>query len=149
MNVRLPKLSQSSSTEELQGRLRRIEGVTLGHAHKFIIRRLKNLQEVRRMAGAWLLLIAALIVAVFWQGTQFSRLYSADVPAEGGTYTEGVFGAVDNLNPLFASTPAEKSASRLLFAHLFSYDHDNKLRGELVDHYSVDDTGKVYVVVLR
>ena len=101
------------------------------------------------MAGAWLLIIAALIVATFWQTSQFDRLYSADIPAEGTTYTEGVVGAVDNLNPIFASTPAEKAVSRLLFASLFYEDERSTPQPELVDHYTLDNTGKVYTMTLR
>lgn len=100
------------------------------------------------MAGAWLLAIAALIVAVFWQSTQFSALYSADIPAEGTTYTEGVVGAVDNLNPIFASTPAEKAVSRLVFASLFYHDQRSTPQPELVDRYTLDESGKVYTMTL-
>lgn len=134
---------------EFRGQLRRLEGATLGHAHKFIVRRWKNLQEVRRMAGAWLLIIAALIVAAFWQTTQFTALYSADIPAKGTTYTEGVVGAIDNLNPIFASTPAEKSVSRLVFASLFYEDERSTPQPELVDSYTVDMSAKVYTMTLR
>lgn len=101
------------------------------------------------MAGAWLLAIAALIVAAFWQTTQFSALYSADIPAEGTTYTEGVVGAVDNLNPIFASTPAEKAVSRLVFSSLFYIDNRSTPQPELVDRYSLDGSGKVYTMTLR
>lgn len=151
MSARVPELLEDeSASAELKGRLRRLEGATLGHAQKFIVRRWKNLQEVRRMAGAWLLAIAALIVAVFWQGAQTAQLYSVDIPAVDTTYTEGVVGAVDNLSPIFASTPAEKAASRLLFASLFHEDAaSNTPQPELADHYSMDDTAKVYTVVLR
>ncbi len=138
-----------ASAEQLRGRLRRLEGATLGHANKFIVRRWKNLQEVRRMAGAWLLVIAALIAAIFWQNAQFARLYSADVPADNTTYTEGVVGAADNLNPIFASTPAERSAARLLFASLFYEDTRGTPQPVLVDHYNVDGSGKAYTMALR
>lgn len=101
------------------------------------------------MAGAWLLAIAALIVAAAWQTGQFSALYSADIPAEGTTYTEGVVGAVDNLNPIFASTPAEKAVTRLVFASLFYTDKRSTPQPELVERYSLDGSGKVYTMALR
>jgi peptide/nickel transport system substrate-binding protein len=145
----LRKPSPGETPTELRSRLRRLEGATLGHAHKFIVRRWKNLQEVRRMAGAWLLVVAALIVAAIWQTSQFSALYSADIPDEDTTYTEGVVGAVDNLNPIFASTPAEKAVSRLVFASLFSEDTRSTPQPELVDHFTLDGAGKVYTMVLR
>src|SRR5438552_18545195 len=102
----LRKRESGETPTELGSPLRRLEGATLGHPHKFIVRRWKNLQEVRRMAGAWLLIIAALIVAAYWQTMQFTALYSADIPTKDTTYTEEAVGAVDNLNPLIASTSA-------------------------------------------
>lgn len=149
MNARLRKPEYEKDPGELKGRLRRLEGATLGHAHKFIIRRWKNLQEVRRMAGAWLLTIATLIVAVFWQTSQFTSLYSVSGPAEDTTYTEGVVGAVDNLNPIFASTPAERAVSRLTFTSLFHEDERSKPQPELAERYSIDETGKIYTLALR
>lgn len=150
MNARLRKSDQEEqAASEVRGKLRRLEGATLGHANKFIVSRWRNLQEVRRMAGAWLLAIAALIVASFWQGGQFASLYSVDVPAEDTTYTEGVVGAIDNLNPIFVSTPAEKSVSKLLFASLFSEDRRGIPQPELVQGYSLDETGKIYTMILR
>lgn len=137
------------SKKSIKGHLRRIERVSLRHAHKFIVRRFANLREVRRHALGWLLLLSCLTAAVFWQTTISAQPYRALVPAEGGVYTEGVFGALDNFNPIFASTPAERAASRLLFASLLTYDTKNDLVGELAEHWSVDPSGKVYTVQLR
>lgn len=119
------------------------------HAHKYIVRRLVNLRDVRRHALGWLLLVAALSATAFWQGGIAAQQYNATVPAEGGVYTEGVFGALDNLNPLFASTPAERSASRLLFANLLTYDDKGDLVGELAQHWQADSSGRVYTLQLR
>lgn len=129
--------------------MRRIERISLRHAHKFIVRRFTNLRDVRRYALGWLFLMIALTVGIFWQQSISAGQYRLAVPAEGGVYTEGVFGAVDNVNPLFASTPAERAVSRLLFASLLTYDTKNDLVGELAEHWQVDPTGKIYTVKLR
>lgn len=133
----------------LKGRLRRIERVSLRHAHKFIVRRIANLIEVRRHALTWLLAVCALSGIAFWQTSVSAQQFTAEVSAKGGVYTEGVYGTLDNLNPLFASTPAERSASRLLFANLLTYDTKNDLVGELAQHWQADSTGRVYTVQLR
>lgn len=133
----------------LKGHLRRIERVSLRHAHKFIVRRFANLQGVRRHALTWLFFMLALTAGIFWQTNLSAGSYRTAVPAEGGVYTEGVFGAVDNFNPLFASTPAERAVSRLLFASLLTYDTKNDLVGELAKSWQADPTGKVYTVQLR
>lgn len=133
----------------MRGRLRRIERISLRHAHKFIVRRFVNLREVRRHAAGWLLLLGALSAVTLWQSQVASQAYTAPVASEGGVYTEGVFGAIDTMNPLFATTPAERSASRLLFANLLTYDEKNDLVGELAQSWSADDTGKIYTLRLK
>lgn len=133
----------------LRGRLRRIERISLRHAHKFIVRRFVNLREVRRHALGWLLLLAGLSGVTMWQSGVASQAYTAPVASEGGVYTEGVFGAIDTMNPLFATTPAERSASRLLFANLLTYDENNDLVGELAQSWGADESGKVYTLRLK
>lgn len=132
-----------------RGRLRRIERISLRHAHKFIVRRFVNLREVRRHAVGWLALLAALSGVTMWQSGVASQAYTAPVASEGGVYTEGVFGAIDTMNPLFATTPAERSASRLLFANLLTYDENNDLVGELAQSWGADESGKIYTLKLK
>jgi peptide/nickel transport system substrate-binding protein len=133
----------------LRGKLRRIERISLRHAHKFIVRRFVNLREVRRHAVGWLILLIALSGVTMWQSGVASQAYTAPVASEGGVYTEGVFGAIDTMNPLFATTPAERSASRLLFANLLTYDENNDLVGELAQSWGADESGKVYTLRLK
>lgn len=137
------------SRQEIRGHLRRIERVSLRHAHKFIIRRLANLRDVQRHAAGWLILVVLLSIAGIWQDRITAAHYTALVPAEGGVYTEGVFGSMDNLNPIFAGTPAERAASRLLFAGLLTYDAKGDLIGELAYRWSSDESGKVYELTLK
>lgn len=137
------------SKRSIKGHLRRIERLSLRHAHKFIVRRLANLRDVRRHAIGWLVLVAALSGAALWQSGISAQQYAAQVAGEGGVYTEGVSGALDTMNPLFASTPAERAASRLIFASLLTYDNKNDLVGELAEHWQVDSTGRIYTIQLR
>jgi len=137
------------SKRTIKGHLRRIERISLRHAHKFIIQRLANLREVRRHALGWLALVLLLSALALWQTNVSAAQYTTEVPAKGGVYTEGVYGTVDNLNPIFAATPAERSASRLLFANLLTYDQNGDLVGELAQHWQMDNTGKVFTLVLK
>lgn len=128
---------------------RKIEAATLKHAHRFIIRRLDNVRDVRRHALSWLALMILLIglSALHLRLTQDT--FSHVAPVSGGTYAEGVIGSLDTMNPLFASTPAERTASKLLFASLLSYDRDNRLRGELAETWVSEDDGRNFTVTLR
>lgn len=137
------------SKRSLRGHLRRAERKVLRHAHKFIVQRVSNLKAARRYAVGWLLLIGALVGLSIWQGGIASRHYSVPIAAEGGIYTEGVFGSLDNLNPILASSPAERSGSRLLFAQLLHYDDSGDLVGELAKSWEPEQEGKSYKVVLK
>lgn len=128
---------------------RKIETATLKHAHRFIIRRLDNARDVRRHALSWLALMILLIGLSVLHLTMYQGAFSKIAPVSGGTYAEGVIGALDTMNPLFASTSAERAASKLLFASLLSYDRENKLRGELAETWTSGDDGKTFTVTLR
>lgn len=145
----LKKVTDGETHKRIKRRLLRLEGLTIRHAHHFIIRRWQNLKEVRRSAAGWVVLVLLLSAAVIWQSNETTNYYSQEIPSEGTTYSEGVVGAVDNLNPIFASTQAERSAARLLFASLLQYDEKGDLVGELAQRWYSDDTGKVYEVILR
>lgn len=90
-----------------------------------------------------------MIIIVGLQLLWFQRSYQTSAPMSGGTYAEASLGPVDTLNPLFASSDAEISASRLLFSSLYSYDTTGHLQGDLASSMGVDDTGTVYTMTLR
>jgi peptide/nickel transport system substrate-binding protein len=136
-------------TKHLSRRARRLELATVRHAHKFLIHRWQNVREVRRHMLSWLLLVAILIGATGLQILWSQGLYMLDAQDTGGTYAEGAVGPLETLNPLYATTAAERSASRLVFAGLLSYDTRGQLRGDLARSWRVIDGGKKYVVSLR
>lgn len=133
----------------IKGHLRRAERLTLRHAHRFLVQRGANLREARRHALGWLFLIVALIGVVMWQQDITASSYTAAIPAEGGVYSEGAVGALNNLNPILASSAAERSGSRLLFAQLLRYDDKGDLVGELAQSWKSEEEGRAYLVSLR
>jgi len=128
---------------------RKIENATLKHAHRFIIRRLDNVRDVRRHALSWLALMLLLIGLSALHMTMYQASFSKVAAVPGGTYAEGVIGSLDTINPLFATSSAERAASRLIFGSLLSYDRQNQLRGELAETWVSDDDGRTYTVTLR
>lgn len=130
-------------------RARKIEMATVKHAHRFLTRRWTNVRDVGRHTAGWLVLVGLLIVLATLQTTWFAKAYMEQAPAEGGTYAEGVIGQLDTINPLFASTPAEISASKLIFSGLLKYDRDSQLQPDIASSWSVSADGKTYEVKLR
>ncbi len=119
------------------------------HAHDFLVKRWRNVRQVRRHMLSWLLLVAVLIGLTGLQLFAYQKSYSHPAPTRGGIYAEGAIGPLNNINPLFANTEAERSASHLIFASLLSYDKQNKFRGDLAQSWHEDKSGKKYIVNLR
>lgn len=129
--------------------VRKIEGATVKHAHKFIIKRWNNVLEVRRQVVAWVLILVVLITATGMQLLWNNTNYSIEAPTKNSSYAEAVLGPIETLNPLFASTQAEKSADYLMFSRLLSYDSSGNLNYDLASNLSIDKSGKTYKLSIR
>ena len=101
-----------------------------------------------QLKNAWtFLLLAAFFLSLITFGLvhQINGLrayYSQTVPATGGVYVEGLVGQLTTLNPIYASTEADKLASRLLFASLYKYDDQGQLQPDLAANFSWPDSNQ-------
>ena len=114
-----------------------------------LFKRLTNLASVRRFVVGWVVLMLTLSGGVIYQITVLADKYEGTKPLAGGIYTEGMVGVFTNANPLYAVSPVDAAVSKLLFGGLLKYDQNGQLAGDLAVRWSVDETGKVYKVVLR
>jgi peptide/nickel transport system substrate-binding protein len=130
-------------------RLRRAETVSVRHAHKFLLKRWRNVREVRRTVVVWLLAVSCLIGAAGLQLYWDKQSYETTAGALGGTYAEAVMGPVDTLNPLFADTPAEEAISQLVFSRILSYDKTGHLNYDLAQDVRVSEDKLTYTILLR
>lgn len=81
-----------------------------------------------------------------------ARLNSAisiTVPAEGGTHTEGIAGYPRFINPVLASSDADRDMTELIYAGLMQPSGDGTLEPELAAEYAVSDDGRVYTFQIR
>lgn len=111
--------------------------------------RFEQLPQVRRFILGWVGLLVLLVGCVVAQNLALSTYYQTLRPIPGGIYNEGVLGRFTNANPMFATTEADTTVSRLVFASLFTQDDQGKLDGELASSYSVNSKGTVYTVYLK
>ena len=114
-----------------------------------LIGRFDRFWKVRRFAFGWLALVILVTFCTIIQTLALSAYYQTVRPAPGGIYNEGIVGTYSNANPLFATGSVDTALSRLLFSGLLKYNDQNELVGDLASSYSVDQTGKHYVVKLR
>ena len=135
--------------KQLAKRIKKAEGATQRHAHRFIIRRIDNARLVARQITIWLMVVGILVGGLGIQMIWSQQDYMTDGPHAGGLYVEGALGPISTLNPLFVSTSAEASVSRLLFSSLYNYDTTGALRQDLAASMQVDDTHKIYTVTVK
>jgi len=130
-------------------RLKKAEVATTRHAHRFLLSRLSNARVVRKEVTIWMALMGVMIAGM---GVQFGfsqQGYMHAAPARGGIYSEAVVGPVASLNPLYASSSAEVSFSRLVFSSLYTYDSKGYLRQDLAASLTPEQNGTVYKVAIR
>lgn len=119
------------------------------HARKFVSSRLDRLDTIKRMVVGWVFLVVILIGISLVQWYGFKPAYMTDAPAAGGTFSEGLLGPLETLNPLYARSSAEKSAAKLMFSSLYSYDKTGNLRGDIAKAMQINEASTEYIVSMR
>ena len=130
-------------------RLRRAETVSVRHARKFVLKRWRNIRDVRRIVASWTVSVGCLIAATGFQLYWDQRSYQAVAGATGGTYAEAAIGPIDTLNPLFANSPAADIASQLMFSRLLTYDSTGNLNYDLARDVAISDDERTYTIEIR
>lgn len=144
---RTPKMSFNS--KDLTRRMKKVEGATVKHARRFVVKRWESFREARRHIAIWVLTIGVVIGATGLQMWWYQHGYMTTTNANGGTYAEAVLGPVNTLNPIFAQTSAEESVGELLFSRLLTYDSTGTLNYDLASNMKVSDDQKTYTFTLR
>ncbi|MDB5179406.1 MAG: putative Extracellular solute-binding protein family 5 [Candidatus Saccharibacteria bacterium] len=129
--------------------MKKVEGATVRHARRFVFKRMDSIREVRRHIILWVLTIGLIIGASGLQLMWYQQSYRSTANANNGTYAEAVLGPVNTLNPIFASTSAEESASYLLFSRLLTYDQTGHLNYDLAQSMVISTDQKTYTIKLR
>jgi peptide/nickel transport system substrate-binding protein len=133
----------------IASRAKKAETATTRHAHKFVIQKLATIRDIRQHITIWLMVIGVLIAATAIQMIWFHNSYTKNAPVAGGIYAEATLGPIETLNPLYASSSAERSASQLLFSGLYDYDRTGHLRDDLASSIDIAKDQRHYTVSLR
>lgn len=72
-----------------------------------------------------------------------------EVPTYGGTLREGAIGSPQFVNPLLATSDADRDVSALVYAGLMGLSDTGELVPVLASDYAVSDDGKIYTFTLR
>lgn len=93
--------------------------------------------------------LVILFLAVFALGTRVWWQNSVLSPDFGGTYTEGLIGSPNLINPLLASSDVDRDLVRLLFSGLMKFDEQGNVIPDLAASFTIDPEAKTYTFTLR
>lgn len=128
--------------------LKQLEDSATRHVGKFFSSRFESLRRARRRVVLWLVLIAVILLGIIAQ-IFIRRDATTATGGTGGTYIEGALGPIETLNPLFATSSAELSASQLMFSSLYHYDAKGSLHTDVATSLAYNEASKTYTAQLR
>ena len=78
-----------------------------------------------------------------------NRMFMVEVPAHGGTLTEGVVGLPHFINPVLALSDADRDLTALIFSGLLKATADGTLVPDLAQSYTIAPDGLTYTFTLK
>ena len=149
-SLRAAKAAKSVPSRRKKPRrdLKQLEDSATRHVGKFLGSRFESLRRARRRVVLWLVLIAVILLGIIAQ-IFIRRDATTATGGTGGTYIEGALGPIETLNPLFATSSAELSASQLMFSSLYHYDAKGSLHTDVATSLAYNEASKTYTAQLR
>ncbi|TSC77595.1 MAG: peptide/nickel transport system substrate-binding protein, partial [Parcubacteria group bacterium Gr01-1014_29] len=93
--------------------------------------------------------ISALLVSGGYAIFALINIYSITIPAEGGSYREGIIGIPRFINPLLANSDADRDLARMVYTGLLRHNGKGALVESLAERYEISDDGLVYTFYIR
>lgn len=98
---------------------------------------------------ALLILFLLLFIGILGTWVNLQKRFAMAIPVEGGMLREGVIGTPYLVNPILASTDADRDLTTLIYAGLMKSDGLGGLEKELADDYLVSEDGLSYTFTLK
>lgn len=92
---------------------------------------------------------AVFAFASFSMATKVSNHFMVDVPSRGGSLSEGIVGTPRFINPLLATSDADKDLSFLIYSGLLKATPSGEYVPDLAERYEVSPDGLTYSFVIR
>ncbi len=131
-----------------------ISGIIQGLRHLRSLR-LSSLGKVfsflsKREKIALLILVVLALANLYLSLHHFYIVHTVAVPGQGGIYVEGMTGQPEYINPLLASSDADLSLEKLIFAGLYGYDNTGQLTPNLAEGFpQISEDQKQYTIDLK
>ena len=112
-----------------------------------IIYAIRNMKLWEKLV--FLALIISFLVsflAIIWK---ISDMYMVEVPAYRGTLTEGIIGTPRFINPVLASSDADRDLVAPTHSGLLRPDNRGRLINDMAEKYDISEDGLVYTFTLK
>lgn len=94
--------------------------------------------------------VVTLLISTTWTALSQAGASLVVQPTPGGTYTEGLVGQPQFINPVYASaSAADTDLTRLVFAGLYRYDEHLQIQPDLATSLEQNPEGTSYTITLR
>ena len=143
------KRLQKIDSREIKKRFKKASGDSAKHANKFLVKRWASVRESQFQITKWIFFMGILIAATGLQLMWYQNNYKTTTKATDGIYAEAALGPVSTLNPIFASTSAERSTKSLIFSSLLRYDTSGNLGYDIVKNLVSDESKTKYTITIR
>jgi peptide/nickel transport system substrate-binding protein len=80
---------------------------------------------------------------------QVNKAYLVEIPASGGSMSEGIVGSPRFINPLLAISDADRDLTSLTYSGLLKASPDGTLKPDLAESYTVSPDGLTYTFIIK
>lgn len=97
----------------------------------------------------FVILFAVFSISALFLVKKTTEVFLVEIPASGGSLTEGMVGSVGMINPLLAISDADRDLTAIIYSGLLRALPDGTLVGDLAKEWSVSDDGLTYTFTLK
>lgn len=80
---------------------------------------------------------------------EINKIFLVEIPAYGGSFSEGVTGSPRFINPILATSKTDQDLNALIYSGLLKQSPSGKLIPELAEEYNISEDGRVYTFKLK
>lgn len=82
--------------------------------------------------------------------TNFYNRNTTEVPSYGGSFTEGVIGQPQHLNPIYSSvSDVDRDLVELIYSGLMKYGDEGNIEKDLIEEFSFQNQGKTFYFKIK
>lgn len=90
-----------------------------------------------------------LIISTLGILNKISQYYTKEKPLIGGSFKEGIIGSPRFINPILATSEADKDMVNLIYGGLLKKDSTGKTINDLAESYNISEDGLIYTFKIK